>query len=512
MYGLFLGILLVVACALQFAKWTFDYYRDSKGLRRYPGFHPLAGITNIPYMILSHGNFRSNRLHELHSKGIPIIRTGPNSLSISDMRGIKDIYGHASKCTKDAGYEVQAGTHFHLADVTDKPDHARKRKILSSAYAIKNLEEWEFKVADKVERIIAQFDGRVSTEEQDTVIDYRPWTNYFTIDAISDIGLTHRTNMLDNGNALTTSMRPDGTLVQVDFRDCLYANSKVTSVLSYSYDWYKQLVVFSKILPYFNRLWQLNDGWEGVPRYLTSERLRRYQAGEKIDDFFEAMMHDRNGVKHNLELGEIMAEVAIMLNAGSTTTAISMSNVMYNLMKNPKCMARLQQEIDEALDEDQTVAPYETVKHLPYLRACLDESLRIFPPTSHGLTRATPAEGAVVAGDFIAGGTTVAVSAWVAHRDPSIFPKPEEYNPERFLGEEGKELGPYFVAFSAGARGCIGRNIAYLEQTVLLASLLHRYDFELADPAFVPGRLEWQNCHLTELPVKIRRRSCEKLE
>jgi cytochrome P450 len=515
MYGLLFGaVAITFGILITLGKWTFDYFRDPKGLRRYPNFAPFAGITNIPYMLLSHAEFRSQALYEQHAKGVPIIRTGPNAVSVSDMRGIKDIYGHASKCTKDGNYVVQAGTHYHLADVVDKPEHARKRKVLSSAYAIKNLEDWEFKVADKVERLIAQFDKRCSTKEKDVVIDYRPWTNYFTIDAIADIGLTHRMNLLDNGSAQTTSMRPDGSLHEVDFRDCLYANSKATSVLGYSYEWFTRLTKISKLHPHFNKLWKLNDGWDGIPRYLAAERWKRYQAGEKLDDFFEALMQDRNGAQHKLEWGEVVAEITIMMNAGSTTTAISMANVMYQLIKNSECMAKVRQEVDEALDEDEAVAPYETVKHLPYLRACLDESLRLFPPISHGLTRATPAEGSYVAGDFIAGDTTVAVSAFIAHRDPSVFPEPERFNPERWLGEEGKELGPYFIAFSAGARGCIGRNIAYLEQTVLLASMLHRYEFQFARPGFEPGRYEWQNLHLTELPLKITRREkmSEKFE
>lgn len=507
MYGLLVGAFaLTLAFLVTIGKWTFDYFRDPKGLRRYPNFAPFAGISDVPFMLLSHANFRSKRLYELHSQGIPIIRVGPNSLSVSDMRAIKDVYGHSTKCTKDGNYIIQAGTHMHLADVVDKPEHARKRKVLSSAYAIKNLEDWEFKVADKIERLIAQFDKRCSTDTHTEVIDYRPWTNYFTIDAIADIGLTHRMNFLDNGSGMTKSMQPDGTVVEVDFRDCLYANSKANSVLSYSYDWYKQLIKASKLHPYFNKLWKLNDGWDGIPRYLSNERLKRYQAGEKLDDFFEALMHDRNGVPHNLEWGEIVAEITIMMNAGSTTTAISMANIMYQLLKHPACLERLRAEVDEALDEDEIIAPYETVKHLPYLRACLDESLRLFPPISHGLTRATPAEGSVVAGDFIAGDTTVSVSSFIAHRDPVIFPDPEAFKPQRWLGEEGKELGPYFIAFSAGARGCIGRNIAYLEQTVLIASMLHRYDVEFARPGFEPGRYEWNNLHLTELPIKIRKR------
>ena len=391
--------------------------------------------------------------------GNPVIRTGPNSLSFSNMRAIRDIYGHSTNCTKDDQYVVQSGTHYHLADVVDKKEYARKRKVLSSAYALKNLKEWEFKVADKVERLIAQFDKRCSEPGKDVVIDYRPWTNYFTLDAISDIGLSQMLGFLDTGNDRTISERPDGSTYEVNFRECLYANSRATSVFCYSYEGYAWMTKLSKLSPYFNRLWKLNEGWDGIPRRQARLRLQRYQAGEKLDDFFEALMHDRNDANHNLQWGEIVAEITVMLNAGSTTTAIAMTNVMYQMLKNPECMKKLRQEIEETLDEDEEVAPYEKVKYLPYLRACLDESLRMFPPISHGLTRETPPEGSEIAGEFIPGGTTVSVSSFVAHRDPKLFPDPDDYNPDRWLGEAGKDLGPYFIAFSAGARGCIGRNI-----------------------------------------------------
>ena len=513
MYGILFGAgILALALTYTVVRWTVEYFRDPKALRRFPNFNVLSGITNIPYMVLSYKNFRSRRIYELHAQGMPVVRTGPNALSFSDMKAIKDIYGHSTQCTKDDQYVVQSGTHFHLADVVEKKEHARKRKVLSSAYALKNLEEWEFKVADKVERLIAQFDKRCSEPGKDVVIDYRPWTNYFTLDAISDIGLSNTLGFLDRGNDRTMSERPDGSTYEVSFRECLYANSRATSVFCYTYDFYKVATKLSKISPYFGRLWKLNSGWDGIPRYQARLRLRRYQAGEKLDDFFSALMEDKKGANHNLDWGEIVAEISIMLNAGSTTTGIAMANVMFQLLKHSQCMERLRQEIDETLDDDEEIAPYEKVKYLPYLRACIDESLRLFPPISHGLTRQTPAEGSEVAGHYIPGGTTVAVSSFIAHRDPAIFPEPEKYNPDRWLGEKGKDLGPYFIAFSAGARGCIGRNIAYLEQTVLLASLLHRYDFMLAQTGFEPGRYEWQNLHLTELPVKITRRRRASLD
>jgi len=511
MYVFLFGISAVLAGLLVVvAKWTFDYFRDIKGLRRYPNMHLFSGISSLPFMLLSEKGFRSKKLHELHASGMPVIRVGPNSLSYGDVRAIKDIYGHNTKCTKDGQYVVTAGTHYHLADVVDKKEHQRKRKVLSSAYALKNLEEWEFKVADKTTRLINQMDRRCSDHGHDEIVDYKPWLNYFTLDAIADIGISHRLGFLDQGSDRTKSLRLDGSSFESSFRECLYANSQANSVVGYCYDYYRQLVKLSKWHPHYNRLWKLNEGWDGIVLNLTTERLKRYQSNEKLDDFFEAMMHDKNGVANNLEFGEIAAEVSIMMNAGSTTTAIAMANVMYMLLKNPDCMEKLRDEIDHVFDEDEVVASYDKVKYLPYLRACLDESLRIFPPTSHGLTRTTPPEGCFICGEFVPGNTSVSISAFVAHRDSNVFPDPESYKPERWLGEAGKELGQYFIAFSAGARGCIGRNISYLEQTVVLTSMLHRYDFTLVDPTFEPERHEWNNLHLSKLPVRIRRRCHNK--
>lgn len=406
---------------------------------------------------------------------------------------------------KDGQYIITAGTHYHLADVIDRHDHARKRKVLSAAYALKNLEQWEFKVADKTARLIKHFDRVASTPG--STVDYRAWTNFFSLDAIADIGLSYRLGFLDNGDDYCLSERLDGTITKVNFRECLYAVARAQSGIVWSYNWYKVLVKITRaVSPYYRNLWQLSDSWDGIVLHLARERLKRYQLKEPLDDFFTALMEDKGGKPQSLEWGEIVAEVNIMMNAGSTTTAIAMANVMFQLLKNPRCLAKLRDEIDAVVDEDETVVSYDKVRHLPYLRACLDESMRLFPPTAHGLPRVTPAEGWIIGGDFIPGGATVSISAFVAHRDAKIFPEPETYKPERWLGEEGKALQPYFVAFSAGARGCIGRNISYLEQTVLLASVLRRYEFELPHAKWEPERRETMNLHLGPLPLKVRRR------
>lgn len=469
-------------------------------------------------MILAHGGARSTHLSKLHQKH-PVIRTGPNTLSYGDVRAVKDIYGHNTGCTKDTSYVVTSGSHFHLADVIDKHDHARKRKLLSSAYAIKNLEEWEHKVADKTERLVAYLDKRCTAplptgvhvpDTEDLNVDYRAWTNFFTLDAIADIGLSEKLGFLDNGYDQITGRRLDGTKYTCNFRECLYQNARKQSLLVWPYAWYPLINKLSNVIPFYGRMGKLARDWDGIPLELAHRRLERYRAGEKLDDFFQALMEDKGGNPTNLEWGEIVAEVSIMMNAGSATTAIAMTNVLYQLLKNPSIMHKLVQELDAALEDDdeesEAVVSYDKVKHLPYLRACLDESLRLFPPTPHGLPRETPPDGINILGDYIPGGVSVSMSAFVAHRNEAQFSQADKFIPERWLGEEGKSLQPYFLAFSAGSRGCIGRNISYLEQTVVLASVLRRYQFALPSPNWEIERLETMNWLLGEMPVKVWRR------
>lgn len=464
-------------------------------------------------MILAHGGNRSTYLSKLHKKE-PILRTGPNTLSFGSVQAIKDIYGHGSPCLKEESYIISAGSHYHLADVVDKPEHARKRKVLSSAYALKNLERWEHKVADKVERMMVHVDtkctaplahGQTFASKGDVLVDFRAWINFFSLDAIADIGLSERLGLLDRGHDRVEAQRKDGSIYEANLRECLYPTARKQSLLLWSYDYYQLLDKVTNIIAFYRRMSESAVGWEGIVLRRASLRLDRYRAGEKLDDFFEALMTDKNNMPHNLEWGEIVAEINIMMNAGSVTTAIALTNVLYQLLLHPQAMKQLREEIDSVLEPEEKIAPYDKVKHLPYLRACLDESLRLFPPTPHGLPRKTPPEGLTVMGQYIPGNTTVSISALVAHRDETVYPEADRFIPERFLGEKGKQLQSSFIAFSAGARGCIGRNISYLEQTVLLASLVHRYEFAMLE-GFKLQRLETMNHILGEMPLKVWRR------
>lgn len=519
MYGYIAFAFAALSLTTYFLIWPIvEYFRDPKGLRKYPNLNPLSGFTDLAFIYEALLPFRSKRLLEAHQRS-PVVRIGPNSLSYASIAAIKDIYGHNTTCIKDVFYTQLSGSHYHLADVVDKQDHQRKRRILSSAYALKNLEGWEYKVADKVERFVKAFDARctaplpkdcIRPAAEDLTVNYRDWANFFSLDAIADIGLSERLGFLDQGHDLVTAERMDGTLHKVNYRACLHATASAQARLIWAYEWYPLLTKVSKLIPTFRRWWALNEGWNDIVWHRSMNRLRRYRAGEKLDDFFSALMDDKNGNPNNMEWGEIVAEISIMMNAGSDTTAIAMNNAMFLLLKNPRCLRKLQAEVSSVLSPDEKVAPYDKIRHLPYLRACIDEALRMYPPSTFGLPRRTPPSGAPILGDYIAGDTSVSISAYVAHRDSTTFPSPETYLPERWLGENAKDLQAAFISFSTGARGCIGRNISYLEQSVLLASVVNRFEFALPDPGWEPERRENFNLMPGAMWLKVWRRRREE--
>lgn len=515
MFGYILSASVAFLVISYFVAWpVVEYFRDPKGLRKYPNLNLISGITDLGFVYEAHKGFRSRALLKAHQNH-PVVRIGPNSLSYSSLAAIKDIYGHNTKCVKDLFYDTLAGSHHHLADTTDKLDHQRKRRIMSSAYALKNLEGWEHKVADKVARFITAADAHCTQPlkegaipaPEDLTFDYRAFGNFFSLDAIADIGLSERLGFLDQGHDLVTAETMDGKLYKVNFRECLHATARAQSTLVWAYEWFPMLSKISKLVSKdYRRMWKLNEGWNDLVLHRATKRLARYRAGEKLDDFFSALMDDKNGNPNGMEWGEIVAEISIMMNAGSDTTAIAVNNAMYCLLSNPTCLRKLRAELDAVLSRDEVVIPYDKVRHLPYLRACLDETLRVLPPTTFGLPRRTPPEGAPILGDFIPGNTSVSMTSWVAHRDPKVFPEGDKYIPERWLGDDAKELQAAFITFSTGARGCIGRNISYLEQTVLLASVVHRYEFALPCPNWEPERLECFNLAPGPMPLKVWRR------
>lgn len=218
-------------------------------------------------------------------------------------------------------YAIISGSHYNVADVLDKEHHAQKRKVLSSAYALRNLENWDFKIADKIQRVVKHFDNCCTDPReahgpkntlQNATVDYRAWTNFFTMDAIADIGLSQSLGFTDRGDDDTISESMGGTQRTVRYREALHSALIALSHTVWSYAFFPYLKQLTKLIPKYRKLWSVGDGYEGIVIHQGRVRLERYLDGEKLDDFFQALMETKDRTPHCLEWGEIIAELNVM--------------------------------------------------------------------------------------------------------------------------------------------------------------------------------------------------------
>ncbi|GIK00365.1 hypothetical protein Aspvir_004388 [Aspergillus viridinutans] len=150
--------------------------------------------------------------------------------------------------------------------------------------------------------------------------------------------------------------------------------------------------------------------------------------------------------------------------AGSDTTAISLSAIMYNLLRCPEAMEKLRREIDEFTAQGSATG-------LP-------------------LWRVVPDGGAEINGYFFPAGTVVGVNTWVAHYDEEVFPDATTFRPERWIEAESnpeklKAMNEMYMPFGLGTRTCLGKHISILEMSKLIPRIVRDFDFST-------GRANWE--------------------
>jgi len=167
---------------------------------------------------------------------------------------------------------------------------------------------------------------------------------------------------------------------------------------------------------------------------------------------------------------------------------VSSTWAIYILLQNPGQLAKLIRELDAAFPDASTIN-YRVAAQLKYLDAVIYESLRLFPVGAGTNPRVTPPGGRVISGCFMPEGTTVGVPLYAYHRSPLIWRNSEEFLPDRWLTPEGPRMRKRLLTFLIGPRACLGRGLAVMEMTLILASLFRNFHVQavpkqVIEPAF----------------------------
>lgn len=219
----------------------------------------------------------------------------------------------------------------------------------------------------------------------------------------------------------------------------------------------------------------------------AEKTVRRMNTKTEHRDFIWYILKQREK-KNEVSDDEVIMNAALFIVAGSETTATELCGLTNYLLRNQPVYRRLVQELRSACKTEEDIN-MDVLANLPYMNACIEEGLRIFPPVPIGLLRTVPKGGSLIDGHVVPGGTSVCVSSWGAAHSASNFVDPDSFIPERFL--DSPEFKDRFASdvkkaaqpFSMGPRGCIGRNLTYVELRLILGALLWNFDLEFADSA-----------------------------
>ncbi|XP_077790730.1 cytochrome P450 4V2-like [Podarcis muralis] len=167
----------------------------------------------------------------------------------------------------------------------------------------------------------------------------------------------------------------------------------------------------------------------------------------------------------------------IISSKGHDTTAAAMNWCIYLLARYPEAQRKVHRELDDVFGDSDRNITMDDLKQLRYLDCAIKEALRLFP--SVPFFARTLLEECYIRGFRIPKGVEAIIMAYVLHRDPDVFPEPEEFRPERFFPENAAGRHPYaYVPFSAGPRNCVGQRFAQMEEKAILATILRRFRVE----------------------------------
>ncbi|XP_054289974.1 cytochrome P450 6k1-like [Macrosteles quadrilineatus] len=200
----------------------------------------------------------------------------------------------------------------------------------------------------------------------------------------------------------------------------------------------------------------------------------------------ESGLTNEEGEGYNFTNEEIAAQSFVFILAGSETTSATLSFCLYELALNKSVLHTLLTEVDSL-----TSITYDSINSLPYLDMVIDETLRKYPPLGF-LNRVCSRDYYVPQADTtIEAGTQIFISIQGLHNDPTFFPEPEKFNPERFSKENREKIKQYtYMPFGEGPRFCIGMRFAKVTVKTALVTLLRRFQFRLDANVPIPSKIE----------------------
>ena len=331
-------------------------------------------------------------------------------------------------------------------------EHGARRKLSNSAYAFQSVTQLDPLIKEKAESLARRLLVGAETSTTKTVDAYR-LCGLFSFETICKAAFGK------------------------DFKDALTGEN--ASELLQAMEGSAPTLIFDNVLP-FLRPTGLGVRMPGfIGDAYRSHQYWEYESRRMVDHFLAKSSSDAKyllspiasgvdsflGRKLNHE--ELVEEAMGYMFAGSGTTSSTLTYLLYalSLPENMDIQERLRQEINNIPPNDMNA-----LRQNPYLNAVIKETFRRFPTIISTLPRVL-LEPLQIGDYLLPKGTIVGMQNWIHHRDPKVFPDPDQFSPARWL-HSSEAMESSLTPFSIGRRNCIGQNLAWEELYIAVDTIM----------------------------------------
>ncbi|PGG96095.1 hypothetical protein GX51_07990 [Blastomyces parvus] len=448
---------LLVAAILTLCIWR-RYYSPISNI---PG--PFAAsftrLWHIHRILKGDQNLELIRLHNEHGH---FVRVAPNEVSVSHPDAIRKILG--ATLHKDNWYKIIAfpdGRFQNPMSATDPKVKTELSKHLAPAYTLSNLLVNESNISETIELLLGWLNKFASSGDP---IDLGKYFTFATSDIVGDAVFSKQFGFLREGRDI------NNTIANAT------PQTAYVSVAGY-FRWFHVLFLSNPVITWLN----ITPWGHLIDTAMSAIKERQKNPDARVDAVAHwfRMLHQH---PDRMQLHEIHSAAFNAVAAGNETVAAGLQAFVYYMIRHPNAWKRARAEIEAASLEDPVIG-YMDAQKLPFLQACIKETLRVFGPAPMGLPRIAPEGGLTIGDRTIPQDTIVSVNIWVMHYSKEIWgPDAGEFNPDRWLGEDAAHLSKYYIPWGMGYASCPGQHLARIELYKICATLVRDYNIRQVDP------------------------------
>ncbi|PVI01002.1 benzoate 4-monooxygenase cytochrome P450 [Periconia macrospinosa] len=457
-------------------------------------FHPLSSVpgpflcrfSTLPSFYHACKGDRHVWIWQNHQKFGSAFRAAPNLVLFNSTRAYNDVHGLRANIKRGSFYKAWKRNENDVQTIssTEPKEHAKKRKLLNLVFTEQSLKAASPLLISHIDRwmellrAVGEEDSWSPPRNMSTHVDQ------LVFDILGDLCFAQKFDTKEPGENKLKHI-PHLIMRQVAIGYKLSKSPLFDLIVYLQPRGLNTLMERARKKP----IKEYNAFIEGsLDARIASHKTGTSAREDMIHFLLTAVDPDTNEPAFSNRY-HLLSETRLLVLAGTDTTALALSAIFFYLSHNPTVLEKLTAELRTTFTSINDIMLGSTLSGCKYLRACIDESLRLSHPAPGELPREVLPGGAVIDGRSFPAGTHVGCSAWAMGRNKSIYgDDAETYQPERWIASSDygnsvadiAEMKKAFHPFSIGSMNCTGQNLATLELLLVTARTVWSMEMRIA--------------------------------